>query len=714
VGLAIAALNNEKELDMSPFRLGVDIGGTFTDLVLIDESTGELRRVKMSSTPHDPSIGFMDVTERIFKESKVPPSKISYLIHGTTVATNAIIEGKGSKTALVTTEGFRDVLEIARQIRPKLYDIFCDKPLPLVPRHLCFEVPERLDFMGRVLEPLKEEAVRAVSREIEKEQVEAVVICLLHSYVNPEHEQRVGRIISEELPGIFVSLSSDVCPEMREYYRASTTTINSLLMPVVTRYLEKLENRLSDIGVHVALHLMTSSGGIMSSRVARREPVHLIESGPAAGVIAVTYLSSLLGIKNVISFDMGGTTAKACLIEGGVPKIAPHFEVGSAAVADNTGAGYPVRTPVVDLVEIGAGGGSIAWIDPGGALRVGPKSAGADPGPACYGRGGQDPTVTDANLLMGRISPKYFLGGEFELYPDLAERAVKRLAQKLNMGLMETVNGIIQIANANMVGAIRLVSVQRGFDPRDFVLMAYGGAGPMHANGLARELSMPTVLIPMSPGVTSALGLLVSDIKHDYVRTYMRQTDKVDFQKLNQLYQQLETQASQVLSEEGVVGDDVRFLRFIDMRYVGQSYELKIDVPQGDLRIGDELNLNAAFFKAHEQAYGYADTTEPTEVVSLRLTAIGAIRRPELSQLEQGEQDSEDAVKGERDVYFSEVGKMVRCKVYSRYLLKGANKVVGPAIVEEIDSTVVIHPNYFADIDAYGNILIRENSNEKV
>ena len=693
---------------MSGCRLGVDIGGTFTDAVMMDESSGELRLVKMSSTPHDPSVGFMNVIERILRDSKISSAQVTYNVHGTTVATNTIIEGKGARTALIATEGFRDVFEIARQIRPKLYDIFCEKPKPLVARYLCFEVSERLNFAGRVLKPLDEDSVRKIVQQIKKEQVESVVVCLLHSYVNPAHERRIEQIIREEIPGVFVSLSSDLCPEMREYFRASTTAINALIMPVITSYLEQLNARLSAIGVKTGLHLMTSAGGIISSQAARREPVHLIESGPAAGVIAATHLGSLIGIGNVISFDMGGTTAKAGLVQGGVPKIAPHFEVGSAAVSESKSAGYPVRTPVVDLVEIGAGGGSIAWVDPGGALRVGPRSGGADPGPACYNKGQEDPCITDANLLLGRINPEYFLGGEHKLYPDLAKKAIQKLSDKLGLSLLDTANGIIEIANANMVGAIRLISVQRGFDPRDFVLVAFGGAGPMHANALARELRIPKVLVPMSPGVTSALGLLVSDIKHDYVQAYIQQISSIDLPYVNRTFYEMEGKSRQVLTSEGVSDDDMSFARYLDIRYVGQSYELKIEIPSQNLEAGAEEEINLAFFRAHERAYGYAATTEPTEVVNLRMTAIGAITRPQLRQLKHAGSDSSTAIKGERKVYFAEVGEIVPCRVYDRYRLECGNQIKGPAIVEEVDSTVVIHPEYSADIDRYGNILIQE------
>ena len=694
---------------MNSYRLGVDIGGTFTDLVMMDEASGELRLVKMASTPKDPSVGFMSTVERALRESEVPPSEVSYSVHGTTVATNTIIEGKGAKAALVATDGFRDVLEIARQIRPRLYDIFCDKPKPLIARNLCFGVPERLNYAGQVIDALDEEAVREVARKIKAEGVESVAVCLLHSYVNPVNEKRVREIIQEEIPAVFLSISSELCPEMREYFRASTTAINAVVIPIVSRYVGQLEARLSEMGITVGLHLMTSAGGIMSSDVAKREPVHLIESGPAAGVIATSYLGELIGMTNVISFDMGGTTAKVGLVEDGSPKISPHFEVGSSAVAESKASGYPVRTPVVDLMEIGAGGGSIAWVDPGGALRVGPQSGGADPGPACYGKGQEEPCITDANLLLGRLNADYFIGGEQKLYPDLAEAAVKRLAHKLGLSVLEVANGIVEIANANMIGAVRKISVQRGFDPREFVLVAFGGAGPMHANALARELHIPRFLIPMSPGVTSALGLLVSDLKHDYVQAYHQNMESLDFKYVNDCFSELESKGRQVLTSENVAAEDVSFLHHMDMRYVGQGYELKIEIPNRELKSGDVEIINARFYEEHERAYGYAAKSEPTEVVVLRLTAIGKIKRPKLRQLEEGNKNAaSEAIKNERPVFFAEVGKTVPCKVYDRYQLKWGNRIWGPAILEEVDSTVVIHPDYRAEIDVYGNVLIQQ------
>lgn len=689
------------------YRVGIDIGGTFTDLVVMDEASGSLRLVKMSSTPSDPSRAFMRVVERMLAESGVSPAAATYLAHGTTVATNTIIEGKGAKTALITTEGFRDVLEIARQIRPKLYDLFCDKPPPLVPRYLCFPVPERLDAAGQVLKPLDEAAVIVLCGRLKEEQIESVAVCLLHSYANPVHERRIGEIIRQQLPEIKISLSSELCPEMREYFRASTTAVNAVVMPIISRYIHRLEENLAKLGMMTELHLMTSSGGILSSKVSQEKPVNLIESGPAAGVTGAAYLGAMAGYQNLISFDMGGTTAKMGLIEGGKPRIAPNFEVGSAATSQNRSAGYPVRTPVIDLVEIGAGGGSIAWIDDGGALRVGPKSGGADPGPACYGKGQLSPTITDAHLFLGRINPDYFIGGEQKLRKDLSEKAIRALAEPLGMDPVALAQGILDIANASMVAAIQLISVQRGFDPRDFVLIGYGGAGPLHANALAEQMRIPRVLIPMSPGLTCALGLLVGDIKHNFKRSYLKTAQLTDPADLDRRWAELEQQGTEQLVLDGISPDRRSYVRQLDMRYCGQSFELTLDCP---VRPGQPTDLEAIkqlFFQQHRLLYGYASEDEPTEIVNLGLTAIGAIRRPVLRKFERGTADASAARKGERQAYFQRTG-LTTCLTYDRYRLKQGNRIEGPAIVEEYDSTVVIHPDYFAEVDAFGSLFIQE------
>ena len=698
------------------YRLGVDVGGTFTDAILLNESTGEVRTGKVPSTPSDPSQGFLRVVDRMLGQGDVAPDAVRYLVHGTTVATNAIIEGNLARTAFVTTEGFRDLLEIQTGIRPVLYDLQFEKLRPLVPRFLCFGVPERLDFRGDVLVPLDEDAVRQVAERLRDEGVESVAVCLLHAYVNPEHEKRVGEVLREALPWVPVSLSSEVAPEFREYFRASTTVINAAIRPVVSRYLGNIQSRIRGSGITGELLVMQSSGGVLTFDAAIERPVFMVESGPAAGVIAASHLGSSLGHGNVISFDMGGTTAKAGLIEGGTPRVTKDYEVGGTAGATEHGArgsGYPIRTPVIDLVEIGAGGGSIAWIDSGGILRVGPQSAGADPGPACYGQGGTEPTITDANLVLGRLSPGYFLGGEMALDVEGARRAIiEKCANPLGMEVMEVALGIVEIANSAMVGALRQVSVQRGHDPRDFMLVAFGGAGPVHANRLAAELEIPTVLVPPSPGTTSAMGLLVTDIKHDYSVALIQRADRLDFEAAAESFRRMRADGEAALSREGVGPGDMAFLHQADMRYVGQSYELTIPLPDGGVSPHGLPAVIARFHEEHDRAYGFKADDEPVEFVALRLSAIGGISRPRAREIPGSGVDLAAALKTRRAVYFAESGGPVDCPVYDRYGLGPDFEVPGPAIVEEVDSTTVIHPGYGAVVDRYGNLFLRRQGAE--
>ena len=451
---------------MSKYRLGVDIGGTFTDAMLVNTETGQTEISKVSTTPKDSSIGFLTAVARIMEGKS--PEEVSQIVHATTVATNAIIEGKVAKSGLIITKGFRDVLEVQRQIRPRLYDIFFDKPKPLIPRYLSFEVTERLDTTGRIDTPLDENEVREVARKLKEEDVASIAVCLIHSYINPEHERRVGAIVREEFPGVYITLSSDIAPVFREYPRASTTAINAVLLPLVSAYVSRLEKELTSRGFSAGFYIMQSNGGIMTSSVSKVRPAYMVESGPAAGVIAAAAFGELLGYEHIISFDMGGTTAKAGLVEKGEPKMAVNYEVGVAATPETglvRGAGYPLKTPVIDLVEIGAGGGSIAWVDSGGSLRVGPRSAGADPGPACYPMGGAEPTITDANLVLGRIDPDYFLGGEMKLRPEAAVNAIRNSCGSVLGGdVVRIAYAIVEIANASMLRALRLVSVERGYD----------------------------------------------------------------------------------------------------------------------------------------------------------------------------------------------------------------------------------------------------------
>ena len=692
------------------YRLGIDIGGTFTDATLVHEETGELRIGKVPSTPKDPSAGFMEATLRILRENEVAPDEVTYVVHGTTVATNSIIEGKIARAGFVTTDGFRDMLEIARQIRPSLYDLQFEKPKPLVPRYLCFGVPERLDAQGQVLTPLDEASVIQVAEALRRENVESVAVCLLHAYANPDHEKRVGEIIHDVFPETIISLSSEVAPEFREYFRASTTVINAGIRPLVARYLERIENRLRAEGLIAELLLMQSSGGVYTFAEARQKPVFLVESGPAAGVISAAYLGSNLGYKDIISFDMGGTTAKVSLIQNGTPTVTKDYEVGLAVqsgVGSHRGAGYPIRTPVIDLVEIGAGGGSIAWVDSGGILRVGPQSAGADPGPVCYGQGGTEPTITDANLVLGRLSPDHFLGGEMSLDVEAARQAIKeKCADPLGMETVEAAHGIVEIANAAMVNALRLVSVQRGYDPREFVLVAFGGAGPVHANRLASETEMPTTIIPMSPGTSSALGLLVTDLKHDYSTTMIERVDRLDLTAVTRVYEELENQGRETLQREGVATAEMGFLWQVDIRYVGQSYELTVPVPGNRLDPTELEQVLAQFHEEHDRAYGFSAPAEAVEFVNLRLTAIGQIIKPKLRELKQSNGDPASALITSRSVYFAESGGYVDCPIYDRYKLAAGHLLEGPSMVIELDSTAVIYPGYQAEVDRYGNLIM--------
>ncbi len=679
-------------------RLAIDIGGTFTDATLIDEETGTVSIAKVLTTPADPSQGFMQAVERALAKGGVEAARVGFVVHATTVATNAIIEGKIARSGFVTTEGFRDLLEIARQVRPSLYDTQFEKTKPLVPRDRAVTVRERLGPAGEVLTPLDDDSVREAAAILRREEVESVAVCLLHAYVNPEHEQRVGAILAEELPGIPVSLSAEVAPEFREYLRASTTVINAVIRPVVERYLERIEQRLADAGIEAKLLVMQSSGGVFSSEAARSRPVFMVESGPAAGVIASAYLGETLGRPDILSFDMGGTTAKVGLIQGGRPSVTKDYNVGGHAGAGIGGlslSGYPVRTPVVDLVEIGAGGGSIAWVDSGGLLRVGPQSAGADPGPVCYRNGGIEPTVTDANVVLGRLNPSYFLGGEIGLDVEGARRAIEeRCAKPLELDVTEAANGIVEIANAAMVNALHLISVQRGYDPRDFVLVGFGGAGPVHANALMRDAEMPTLLIPRSPGIFSATGLLTTDLKRDAAVTIMRRLDALDPAEAETTFAQLEEAGRQELEREGIAPDAIEFARQIDLRYVGQSYELTI--PAGDA-------LLERFHAEHDRTYGFAAPAEPVEVVSLRLTSVGLIVKPPPRPLEAG---SRTGPKERRPVYFAESAGYVDCPIYDRYALPAGASLAGPAVVEEFDSTTVVHPGFTVRVDDLGNLVI--------
>ena len=696
---------------MRALRIGIDIGGTFTDAALVDGETGAIRVVKVLTTPEDPAQGFMAALERGLAECQATGRDVAAVVHATTVATNAIIEGKTARVGMLVTRGFRDILEIGRQIRSRLYDVHLQKPAPLVPRRFSVEVTERLDHEGRVLQPLDLDEVRQAARRLRHEGVEAVVVCLLHSYLNPAHERAVAEIVRAELPDVFLSVSADVCPEYREYLRASTTAVNAAVMPIVSRYVDALESRLHALGAVAPFYVMQSNGGVMTSSSAKARPVYMVESGPAAGVIAAGAIAAPYGYKNVMSFDMGGTTAKVGLIQDGQLRLSTEIEVGAQSVTplgEGRGGGYPIRTPVIDLVEVGAGGGSEAWIDAGGALRVGPRSAGARPGPACYGRGGTTPTITDANLVLGRLNPAFFLGGEMALDAGAARKAIAdRVAAPLALDPIAAAAGIVEIANAHMIGAMRLVSVQRGYDPRQFVLVAFGGAGPLHANALARELGIPAVLVPPNPGIASAVGMLMTDLRHEFVTTRRVRLDALTPEALESLFADFLVEGSARLDRDGVPASDRQMLRSVDLRYHGQSFELSIAVPAGSLTVADVGRLRAEFDAAHERAYGYAAPEDAVELVNVRLAAIGVTPRPRRAPLPPGGRDAAKALKGTREVWFAEIGGWRNTNVLDRAKLLSGNVIGGPAIVEEHDASTLVHPGWEATVDQHGNLVVR-------
>ena len=708
-----------KDLNIKRFRIGVDIGGTFTDGTLVDSSTGRVTTSKVLTTPVDPASGFISAVNKLLGvNNEVDPDEIEHVVHATTVATNAIIEGKTAKTAFVTTEGFRDMLEIARQIRPSLYDLQFEKPKPLVPRQLCFEIPERLDAKGNVVTPLDEKALAQIVDQIAETGVTAIAVCLLHSYRNPDHEQKVGEAIKAKIPDVKLSLSSEIVPEFREYLRASTTVINSAVAPIVSTYLASIIEKLHSANINSELLVMQSNGGVYPAESASESPVFMVESGPAAGAVAAASIGSELGYPNVISFDMGGTTAKASLIRDGQPNITKDYSVGGAAQsgagAFGGASGYPIRTPVVDLVEIGAGGGSIAWVDSGGALRVGPQSSGADPGPVCYGLGGKEPTITDANLILGRLDPNYFAGGEMTLDAVAANNAINEYcAEPLGLSIEAAAHGIVEIANTAMVNALRLVSVQRGHDPRDFILMGFGGAGPAHVVRLAEQAGIPQVLIPAEPGTTSALGLLVTDVRMESSATLIERADQIELSKITNEFERLENSGRIAHSSAASASGEPIFERSVEMRYWGQSFELSVPVPDRKIIDADWMSeLIESFHESHNTAYGFRADDEPVELVNLRLTTIGKIARPQLRKLDIISPNAKVAIKGKRPVYFgtdSSEGGVIHTTVYDRPKLPAGSVFNGPAIVEEPDCTTVIQPSWSVTVDDFGNLLIEHN-----
>ncbi len=678
-------------------RIAIDIGGTFTDLVYLDPETEQVGVTKVSTTPAN----FAEGVVASLSEAALSLPGTSFFVHGSTIIINALTERKGAKTALITTRGFRDVLEIGRANRPGLYNLFYTKPKPFVPRYLRLEVRERMNYKGEELEPLHEDDVRQAVEVCQKEGVEAIAICFLHSYANASHEVRCRGLIQELAPEILLTASYELTQEWREYERTNTTVLNSYVLPTAQSYLNNLEKNLAGLGMNKVYHLMQSNGGTATFELGKKAPINSVESGPVAGVMGAAVIGQWVGEPNVISFDVGGTTAKTSLIKNGTPRITTEYKIEW-----RTGyAGYPILAPTIDIVEIGAGGGSIAWVDEAGALRIGPVSAGADPGPACYGQGGDQPTVTDANVLAGRINPDYFLGGAIKLDVQKTRQAMQPIADHFDLSPEEAAIGVIRLAEASMVNAIKLVSVRRGHDPRDFVLIAFGGGGAMHAAALARELRVKKVIIPANPGVFSAWGMLMTDLRQDFIRTFIHRTDQIEPAGLTAIFKEMETQARLNLQQQGVAEERILFQRFADMRYKGQEHTVKVPVPAGELTAVQLHTLNEQFHQLHRQAYTFR-LEAPIELVNYHMTALGTVEKPAMQKLSGGSDRLEQAGKGERLVNYGELGCWPT-PIYERDWLPLHRSFPGPMIIEEPASTTVVFPDQQVRRDEYGLLHIK-------
>jgi N-methylhydantoinase A len=674
--------------------VALDIGGTFTDLVAFDLAGGAIHHAKSSTTPYDLSVGI----RRTLEKSGLSIPNIDTFVHGSTVAINTAIERNGAKTALLVTQGMRDVYQIGRGNRPESYNLFFKRPKPYVLRRDTFELIERLNAAGEIITVLDQDSATDTARRLGGNDFAAVAVCLIHSWANPAHEAKVGELLATHAPALFCSLSHEILREYREYERMSTTVLNAYVGPRVSRYLQDLENLLVELGFAGQLYIMQSNGGSMSPAIARRIPVATMESGPVGGIIAAAEITRDLGHRNVVAFDMGGTTAKVSLVQDNEPAISQGYFVGGAA------RGHPVMYPVVDIVEVGAGGGSIAWIDEVGALKVGPRSAGGHPGPVCYGQGGTEPTVTDANVVLGRLVADRFLGGEMPLDVEAARKEITdQIATPLDMTVEQAALGIIDIAIAEMSLAVRSVSVGRGYDPRDFAMVGFGGAGPLHAGQIARELGIPTLIIPRVPGHFSALGMLLANLRHDYVRTYYKPLDACDFTEIEAAFDTMIEEAHGVLKEEGATPDLINYQRFLDIRYIGQEFPILTPVSAEDIVNGDVAALRAAFDRIHDRRYGHQAVDEPVEVVNLRLTATGEREHLSFPGIAG---TAGEALIDSRPVIFGDPTKPVISPIYDRDRLAAGEVVVGPAAVVEYASTTVLFEGDSLKVAPSGELII--------
>ena len=681
-------------------RVATDIGGTFTDLVAVDDQ-GKTILTKSHTTPPN----FEEGVIKVIQKSGVCPQEIKDFIHGTTTIINALTERKGAKTALITTKGFRDVLEIARCNRPDLFNMVFAKPRPFIPRYLRKEVEERVSFDGKVVTLLNEEDIKAAVEYFKKEKVEAIAVCYINSYANDEHEKRTVELIRKLWPEVFVTSSIEVTKEWREYERTSTIALNSYVMPVASSYIDNLDRRLKEAGCHAKEYIMQSNGGTTTFEQAKQTPINMVESGPVAGVYGSAILGKMIGERNIIAFDVGGTTAKCSLIDNGEVKVTTEYRIERT----ESYAGYPIMAPVVDIVEIGNGGGSIAWIDEAGSLKVGPQSAGAVPGPVAYGIGGTEPTTTDACLVTGRLSAENF---DNQVDMDAVRAAIQeKVGDAFGMDTDEAAMSILRVAEANMYNALKLISVRRGYDPRDFTMVAFGGGGPMHCAYLAKELNIRKVIVPIAAPVFSAWGMLMTDVRHDYIQTNIRRMNEVSAEELNDMWEGLLSQAQEQFEKEDIPKENIVCNYIADMRYMGQEHTVKVNVPPIPWSEETKEEIIQRFHDTHEHFYTFRLTDTPTEIVNLHLVAYGRLTKPELAKIPPQEGPVENAKKEIRKVYFAEDGWM-DTPVYLREKLGRGAVLDGPVIVEEAAASAVAAKGQRITVDDYGNLIIETEVQE--
>ena len=683
------------------WRLAIDIGGTFTDLVALDEASGRIHLLKVRTTSEDPSTGFIEGVDEIRAAAKISPAEISGVFHGTTVATNAILERKYDRLGLIVTGGYREVLECARQTVPGEFGDITTwiKPPRVVPLELVRETSARMDVAGHEVRPVDPDQIRGFAREFKQSGVPAIAVSLLHAYRDPAHEEYVRDLIAEIYPECRISISSEILREYREYERTNTTCLNTALMPLLSTYHERIEAALHERGITAPFRIMRSSGGLAQAQEISDLPIAAALSGPAAGVVAATHFAQLAGSANVITLDMGGTSTDICLVEEGTPRMLTEGKVGI----------YDVKTPMIDLHTVGAGGGSIAWLAGGRSLRVGPQSSGSTPGPACYGRGGTEATVTDANIILGRIVER-LAGGALRLDRDKAVRAIEPIASALSLSVSAAAEGVLRVAMENVAAGIRTVSVKRGRDPREYSLVAFGGAGPLHACYLAEWLGMHKVIVPPNPGVASAHGLLLTDVRVDLVHTDVQREDRLDLDRIGRELHELEVRIRERLTRGGIALDQVRLKQFADLRYAGQGYELRVPLAarERDDTLADAIAKAIATFHAnHRDLYGYSyEGREAAELVNVGVTGLGLIKRPPVPRLRAGGSDGGAALKGTARIHINQGRDTADCPIYARDLMLAGNTVTGPSIVEQYDSTTVIEPGWQGTIEPFGNLVI--------